>query len=240
MHNALLTLVNHGWTEAGYEYVTADGPRPREQLMIEAIGSGNAELMNAFTELARGVGAYGKETAVAEVLEIVWDILSAPESRTISSCAKAYLVTGALRLQLVQPLIELRNTQTDPTVREWLWRLAEALVTCPPTSGRHGPQPAPRPPHRRRQLRGAAPATDLQDRLERWERESALLAEKLLADTIVKQRIGRDTLTIHADNGSSMASKPVAFLLADLGVTKTHSRPHTSNDCPTRRRSSGP
>jgi putative transposase len=59
------------------------------------------------------------------------------------------------------------------------------------------------------------------------ERESALLAEKLLADTIVKQRIDRDTLTIHADNGSSMASKPVAFLLADLGVTKTHSRPHT-------------
>jgi len=55
------------------------------------------------------------------------------------------------------------------------------------------------------------------------ERESALLAEKLLADTIVKQRIDRDTLTIHADNGSSMASKPIAFLLADLGVTKTHS-----------------
>jgi putative transposase len=64
------------------------------------------------------------------------------------------------------------------------------------------------------------------------ERESALLAEKLLADTIAKQGIDRDTLTIHADNGSSMASKPVAFLLADLGVTKTHSRPHTSNDNP--------
>jgi putative transposase len=64
------------------------------------------------------------------------------------------------------------------------------------------------------------------------ERESAALAEKLLADTIVNQRIDRDTLTIHADNGSSMASKPVAFLLADLGVTKTHSRPHTSNDNP--------
>jgi putative transposase len=64
------------------------------------------------------------------------------------------------------------------------------------------------------------------------ERESAALAEKLLADTIAKQGIDRDTLTIHADNGSSMASKPVAFLLADLGVTKTHSRPHTSNDNP--------
>jgi putative transposase len=64
------------------------------------------------------------------------------------------------------------------------------------------------------------------------ERESAALAERLLADTIGKQRIDRDALTIHADNGSSMASKPVAFLLADLGVTKSHSRPHTSNDNP--------
>jgi putative transposase len=64
------------------------------------------------------------------------------------------------------------------------------------------------------------------------EQESAVLAERLLADTIAKQRIDRDTLSIHADNGSSMASKPVAFLLADLGVTKTHSRPHTSNDNP--------
>ncbi|WP_156516462.1 DDE-type integrase/transposase/recombinase, partial [Nocardia arizonensis] len=64
------------------------------------------------------------------------------------------------------------------------------------------------------------------------ERESATLAEKLLADTIAKHGIDRDRLTVHADNGSSMASKPVAFLLADLGVTKTHSRPHTSNDNP--------
>ena len=64
------------------------------------------------------------------------------------------------------------------------------------------------------------------------EAESAALAEKLLADTITKQRIDPDTLSVHADNGSSMASKPVAFLLADLGVTKSHSRPHTSNDNP--------
>ena len=63
-------------------------------------------------------------------------------------------------------------------------------------------------------------------------RESAALAELLLAETIAKQGIDRDTLSIHADNGSSMASKPVAFLLADLGVTKSHSRPHTSNDNP--------
>lgn len=63
-------------------------------------------------------------------------------------------------------------------------------------------------------------------------RESAALAEKLLADTIVKQAINREQLTIHADRGSSMASKPVAFLLADLGVTKSHSRPRVSNDNP--------
>ncbi len=62
--------------------------------------------------------------------------------------------------------------------------------------------------------------------------ESKVLAEKLLADTILKQNIDRHQLTIHADNGASMASKPVAFLLADLGVTKSHSRPHTSNDNP--------
>jgi putative transposase len=64
------------------------------------------------------------------------------------------------------------------------------------------------------------------------ERESAVLAEQLLAETITKQRIEADQLTVHADNGASMASKPVAFLLADLGVTKTHSRPRCSNDNP--------
>ncbi len=63
-------------------------------------------------------------------------------------------------------------------------------------------------------------------------RESAELAEKLFTDTIAKQGVDRGRLTIHADNGSSMASKPVAFLLADLGVTKSHSRPHVSNDNP--------
>jgi putative transposase len=63
-------------------------------------------------------------------------------------------------------------------------------------------------------------------------RESAALAEKLIADTCAKQRIGYGQLTIHADRGSSMTSKPVAFLLADLGVTQSHSRPHVSNDNP--------
>jgi putative transposase len=63
-------------------------------------------------------------------------------------------------------------------------------------------------------------------------RESAEMARKLIQDTCSKQQIGHGQLTIHADRGSSMTSKPVAFLLADLGVTKTHSRPHLSDDNP--------
>jgi putative transposase len=64
------------------------------------------------------------------------------------------------------------------------------------------------------------------------ERESAALAEELISQTCARQGIQRGQLTIHADRGSAMTSKPVAFLLADLGVTKTHSRPHVSNDNP--------
>jgi putative transposase len=64
------------------------------------------------------------------------------------------------------------------------------------------------------------------------ERESAALAEELIAATCVRQDIQPGQLTIHADRGSSMTSKPVALLMADLGVTKTHSRPHVSNDNP--------
>ena len=63
-------------------------------------------------------------------------------------------------------------------------------------------------------------------------RESAALAEKLIAATCAKQGIGRGQLTVHADRGSSMTSRPVAFLLADLGITQSHSRPHVSNDNP--------
>lgn len=62
--------------------------------------------------------------------------------------------------------------------------------------------------------------------------ERATLAELLIADSVGKQDVDRDQLTLHADRGSSMASKPVAFLLADLGVTKSHSRPHVPNDNP--------
>jgi len=62
--------------------------------------------------------------------------------------------------------------------------------------------------------------------------ESAELAKRLISETCEKQNIQKDQLTIHADRGSSMKSKPVAFLMADLGITKTHSRPYTSDDNP--------
>ena len=62
--------------------------------------------------------------------------------------------------------------------------------------------------------------------------ESAALAEHLIGETCAKHGIQPGQLTLHADRGSSMKSKPVALWLADLGVTKTHSRPHVSNDNP--------
>jgi len=62
--------------------------------------------------------------------------------------------------------------------------------------------------------------------------ESSALAERLIAETVGRQNIRPGQLTLHADRGSSMRSKPVALLLADLGVTKTHSRPHVSDDNP--------
>ena len=63
-------------------------------------------------------------------------------------------------------------------------------------------------------------------------RETAELAKRLIGETCRKFEIPEGQLTIHADRGSSMRSKPVAFLQADLGVTKTHSRPHVSDDNP--------
>ena len=62
--------------------------------------------------------------------------------------------------------------------------------------------------------------------------ESAALAERLIAATCENQEIVPGHLTVHADRGSAMTSKPVALLLADLGITRTHSRPHVSNDNP--------
>jgi putative transposase len=62
--------------------------------------------------------------------------------------------------------------------------------------------------------------------------EQKALAKRLIEQSCVKQQIEPGQLTLHADRGSSMKSKVVAQLLADLGVTKTHSRPHVSNDNP--------
>ena len=63
-------------------------------------------------------------------------------------------------------------------------------------------------------------------------RETAVLASRLIAETCAKQGVAHGTLTIHADRGTSMTSRPVALLMADPGITKTHSRPHVSDDNP--------
>jgi putative transposase len=62
-------------------------------------------------------------------------------------------------------------------------------------------------------------------------RESGALADRLIAETVAKEGVASG-LTIHADRGASMTSKPVALLLADLGIIKSHSRPHVPDDNP--------
>jgi putative transposase len=62
--------------------------------------------------------------------------------------------------------------------------------------------------------------------------ETGELAEAFIADALDRHGVDRDQLTLHADRGSSMTSKPVAQLLVDLGVTRSHSRPSVSNDNP--------
>jgi putative transposase len=64
------------------------------------------------------------------------------------------------------------------------------------------------------------------------KKSNALIAEALLQDAIVREKVVPGQLTIHADNGGEMTSITVAELLTDLGVVKSHSRPHTSNDNP--------
>ena len=64
------------------------------------------------------------------------------------------------------------------------------------------------------------------------EVESSDLAKQLIAETACKQGIASDQLTLHADNGSPMTGKPLSQLLVELGITKSHSRPHTSDDNP--------
>jgi transposase InsO family protein len=62
--------------------------------------------------------------------------------------------------------------------------------------------------------------------------ESAVLFKALFDDTIEKHAVPPGQLTLHADRGGPMKAKATALMLADLGVTKSHSRPHTSNDNP--------
>jgi putative transposase len=62
--------------------------------------------------------------------------------------------------------------------------------------------------------------------------EQSALAKRLIQESCNKQNITKGQLTVHADRGSSMKSKVVAHLLCDLGITKTHSRPHVSDDNP--------
>ncbi len=64
------------------------------------------------------------------------------------------------------------------------------------------------------------------------EHESAELAEQLIAESFTREEIERSQLTIHSDRGAAMTSHSVAILLSDLGITKSHSRPHLSNDNP--------
>jgi putative transposase len=63
-------------------------------------------------------------------------------------------------------------------------------------------------------------------------RETGQLATGLIEQAAEQQQIAPKILTLHADRGGPMRSKPLAFLLADLGITKTHSRPYTSSDNP--------
>lgn len=62
--------------------------------------------------------------------------------------------------------------------------------------------------------------------------ESASLFKVLFEDALAKHLVSPNQLTLHADRGPSMKAKATALMLADLGVTKSHSRPYTSNDNP--------
>ncbi len=63
-------------------------------------------------------------------------------------------------------------------------------------------------------------------------RENGQLAKALIEQATEQQQITPKVLTLHADRGAPQRAKPVAFLLADLGITRTHSRPYTSSDNP--------
>lgn len=64
------------------------------------------------------------------------------------------------------------------------------------------------------------------------EKECEELAQQLVCETCENQNISLGQLTLHAERGSAMTAKPLAVLLSDLGVTKSHSHPRVSNDNP--------
>lgn len=64
------------------------------------------------------------------------------------------------------------------------------------------------------------------------DREATALAKILIATRCERQGIERSQLTVHADRGAVMTSKPVALLFGDLGITQSHSRPSVANDNP--------
>jgi len=64
------------------------------------------------------------------------------------------------------------------------------------------------------------------------QREASYLAQRLIRESMEKENVEPEQLTLHSDRGSAMTSHGVAQLLATLGVTKSHSRPHVSNDNP--------
>ncbi len=82
-----------------------------------------------------------------------------------------------------------------------------------------------------RQIGQREPAASA-DRPYRWGEVKLEKSRAKLEETILKQVIERDQFTIHTDCGSSMIAKPIAQLLADIGITKKHSRPHVCNDNP--------
>lgn len=64
------------------------------------------------------------------------------------------------------------------------------------------------------------------------DRECQHLAEQLLRETCHNQGVEAGQLCLHSDRGPSMKSQTVETLLLKLGVAKSHSRPHVSDDNP--------
>jgi transposase InsO family protein len=118
----------------------------------------------------------------------------------------------AARRVLKSPYLEGRQSAPLESIGAFGWRIADT-----------------------ERLRKVCDEVDDSFRIVGWmiaARDSAELAEQFIAETVHKERIPPGTLTLHADRGTSMRSKPVAALLVDLDVIKTHSRPHVSDDNP--------